>query len=42
MFLVVLEVIAVPAFALLLLGPSLGAAAPGLICVLALADSRSR
>jgi heme exporter protein B len=37
-FLVVLEVIAVPAFGLLLLGPSLGRALPGLIAVLALAD----
>jgi heme exporter protein B len=37
-FLVVLEVIAVPAFALLLLGPSLGPALPGLVAVLALAD----
>jgi heme exporter protein B len=37
-FLVVLEVIAVPAFGLLLLGPSLGPALLGLIVVLALAD----
>jgi heme exporter protein B len=37
-FLAVLEVIAVPAFGLLLLGPSLGPALPGLIAVLALAD----
>ncbi len=37
-FLVVLEVIAVPAFALLLLGPSLGPAILGLIAVLLLAD----
>ncbi len=37
-FLVVLEVIAVPAFALLLLGPSLGSPLLGLIAVLALAD----
>jgi heme exporter protein B len=37
-FLVVLEVIAVPAFGLLLLGPSLGRPLPGLIAVLALAD----
>ena len=37
-FLVVLEVIAVPAFGLLLLGPSLGRALPGLIAVLALGD----
>ena len=37
-FLVVLEVIAVPAFGLLLLGPSLGPPLLGLIAVLALAD----
>jgi heme exporter protein B len=37
-FLAVLEVIAVPAFALLLLGPSVGASLLGLIAVLALAD----
>jgi heme exporter protein B len=37
-FLVVLEVVAVPAFGLLLLGPSLGTALPGLVAVLALAD----
>ncbi len=37
-FLVVLELIAVPAFGLLLLGPSLGPPLPGLIAVLALAD----
>jgi heme exporter protein B len=37
-FLVILEVIAVPAFALLLLGPSLGPPLLGLIAVLALAD----
>jgi heme exporter protein B len=37
-FLVVLEVVAVPAFGLLLLGPSLGPALPGLIAVLALTD----
>jgi heme exporter protein B len=37
-FLVVLEVISVPAFGLLLLGPSLGGPLPGLILVLALAD----
>jgi heme exporter protein B len=37
-FLVVLEVVAVPAFGLLLLGPSLGRPLPGLIAVLALAD----
>jgi heme exporter protein B len=38
LFLVVLELVAVPAFGLLLLGPSLGHALPGLIAVLALAD----
>ena len=38
MFLAVLEVIAVPAFGLLLLGPSLGRALPGLIAMLALGD----
>jgi heme exporter protein B len=37
-FLVILELIAVPAFALLLLGPSLGPPLLGLIAVLALAD----
>ena len=37
-FLVVLEIVAVPAFGLLLLGPSLGPALPGLIAVLVLAD----
>jgi heme exporter protein B len=37
-FLVVLEVFAVPAFALLLLGPSIGPRLPGLILVLGLAD----
>jgi heme exporter protein B len=37
-FLVVLEVIAVPAFALLLLGPSLGPPLLGLVAVLALAN----
>jgi heme exporter protein B len=37
-FLVILEVIAVPAFALLLLGPSLGPPLLGLVAVLALAD----
>jgi heme exporter protein B len=37
-YLVVLELIAVPAFALLLLGPSLGHALPGLVAVLALGD----
>jgi heme exporter protein B len=38
-FLVVLEVVAVPAFGLLLLGPSLGRPLPGLVAVLALADA---
>jgi heme exporter protein B len=38
LFLVVLEVIAVPAFALLLLGPPLGPRLGGLVAVLALAD----
>jgi heme exporter protein B len=38
LFLVGLEVIAVPAFGLFLLGPSLGPALPGLILVLALAN----
>jgi heme exporter protein B len=37
-YLVVLELIAVPAFALLLLGPSLGQALPSLLWVLALGD----
>jgi len=37
-YLVVLELVAVPAFALLLLGPSLGHALPGLLGVLALGD----
>jgi heme exporter protein B len=37
-FLVVLEVVAVPAFGLLLLGPSLGQSLLGLVAVLALAD----
>jgi heme exporter protein B len=37
-FLAVLELIALPAFALLLLAPSLGPPLPGLIAVLALAD----
>jgi heme exporter protein B len=37
-FLVALEVVAVPAFGLLLLGPSLGRSLPGLILVLVLAD----
>jgi heme exporter protein B len=37
-FLVVLELIAVPAFGLLLLGPSLGPPLPGLALVLVLAD----
>jgi heme exporter protein B len=38
LFLAVLEVIAVPAFGLLLLGPSLGPRLPGLIAMLALGD----
>ena len=38
LFLVVLEVIAVPAFGLLLLGPPLGPRLPGLIAMLALGD----
>jgi len=37
-FLVVLELVAVPAFALLLLGPPLGPALPGLLATLALGD----
>jgi heme exporter protein B len=37
-YLVVLELVAVPAFALLLLEPSIGPALPGLLVVLALAD----
>jgi len=37
-YLAVLELVAVPAFALLLLGPSLGQALPGLLAVLALGD----
>jgi heme exporter protein B len=37
-YLLVLELVAVPAFGLLLLGPSLGQALPGLLAVLALAD----
>ena len=37
-YLVVLEVVAVPAFGLLLLGPSLGHAIPGLILILILAN----
>jgi heme exporter protein B len=37
-YLLVLELVAVPAFALLLLGPSLGHALPGLLGVLALGD----
>ncbi|MGI8559101.1 MAG: heme exporter protein CcmB [Solirubrobacteraceae bacterium] len=37
-FLVVFELVAVPAFALLLLGPSLTQALPGLLAVLVLAD----
>jgi heme exporter protein B len=38
LFLAVLEVVAVPAFGLLLLGPALGPRLPGLMVVLALAD----
>ena len=38
LFLVIVEVVAVPAFGLFLLGPSLGPPLPGLILVLALAD----
>jgi heme exporter protein B len=38
LYLVVVELVAVPGFALLLLGPSLGQALPGLLGVLALAD----
>jgi heme exporter protein B len=37
-YLIALELVAVPAFALLLLGPSLGPSLPGLIGVLALGD----
>jgi heme exporter protein B len=37
-YLVVLELVAVPAFGLLLLGPSLGQAMPGLLAVLVLGD----
>jgi heme exporter protein B len=37
-YLMVLELVAVPAFGLLLLGPSLGQALPGLLLVLLLAD----
>ncbi len=37
-YLVVLELVAVPAFALLLLGPPLGPALPGLLAMLALGD----
>jgi heme exporter protein B len=37
-YLVALEIVAVPAFALLLLGPGLGPALPGMIVVLVLAD----
>ncbi len=39
LFLAILEVVAVPAFALFLLGPPLGPALPGMILVLALADA---
>jgi heme exporter protein B len=38
LYLVALELVAVPAFALLLLGPSIGGALPGLAAALALAD----
>jgi heme exporter protein B len=38
LFLAIVEVVAVPAFGLFLLGPSLGPPLPGLILVLALAD----
>ncbi len=38
LFLALLEVIAVPAFGLLLLGPPLGPALPGMIAILALGD----
>jgi heme exporter protein B len=38
LFLAIVEVVAVPAFGLLLLGPSLGRSLPGLVLVLALAD----
>jgi heme exporter protein B len=38
LYLIALELVAVPAFALLLLSPSLGAALPGLLWVLALGD----
>jgi heme exporter protein B len=37
-YLVVLELVAVPAFALLMLGPSIGQALPGLVLVLVLGD----
>jgi heme exporter protein B len=37
-YLAVLELVAVPAFALLLLGPSIGQAMPGMLAVLALGD----
>jgi heme exporter protein B len=37
-FLIVVELVAVPAFYILLLGPSAGGAIPGLLAVLALAD----
>jgi heme exporter protein B len=37
-YLLLVELVAVPAFGLLLLGPSLGQALPGLLAVLALAD----
>jgi heme exporter protein B len=38
LYLIVLEIVAVPAFALLLLGPSLGGRLPGLLLTLALGD----
>ena len=41
-YLLVLEIVAVPAFALLLLGPPLGPALGGLVAMLALGDSESR
>jgi heme exporter protein B len=39
LFLVILEVVAVPAFALFLLGPPIGPVLPGLVLVLVLADA---
>ena len=41
-FLVAVELVAVPAFALLLLGPGAGQALPELVAVLLLADAGSR